>query len=233
MNKQLYSQIKTELKEYPELKQLFKMELIYGQIAFSICNNVSISVIPEFINALLQSQMNVNILGLITLQKIYDLPDISARILTNQISLGLLSIINIDRNLHKKIETYAPRVQKLKIIAYIEERVGELFGISFLLGFITKESQKKIMNWPLVKQAGIAFGVCHYIIDCNDENMSIYTWHTKNEVIDIFSERLDAFRDASIKTRIHNQFLEDKYNNMLQEFKTKIKLINKSHLSMQ
>ena len=82
MNKQLYSQIKTELKEYPELKQLFKMELIYGQIAFSICNNVSISVIPEFINALLQSQMNVNILGLITLQKIYDLPDISARILT-------------------------------------------------------------------------------------------------------------------------------------------------------
>jgi|694.fasta_scaffold85177_2 hypothetical protein len=220
MNNQLYSQIKSELKEYPELKTLFKTELIYGQIACSICNNVSISVIPEFINAILQHKINANnsgyILGLIALQKLYDLPEICARILSNQISLGLLSIIN--RKMPTKIETYAPRVQKIKIIAYIEEHTGELFGIAFLLGFITKESQKKIMNWPLVKQAGIAFGVCHFIV--NNE-MAIYS---RNELIDIFSEKIDTFRNISIKTRIHNKFLEDKYNNMMQEFKTKINL---------
>ena len=236
----LYSQIKTELKvynQYPELKKCFKADLLYAHISWSISKKLSSSVIPEFINVAIKSLNDSNktyfIISIIVLQKLNELYNkelCNNEILTNQISLGLLNVINaITINtsiIYKKIETFAPRVQKLKILAYIEEKSGELFGIAFLMGFLCKESQKKIMKWPLVKQAGIAFGVCHFIInEYNTESSIFKLYYTRNEIIDLFSEKIDMFRELSIKTHIHNQFLEDKYNEYLEIFKTIIKLV--------
>lgn len=268
----IYTQIKTELKEYnryKELKYPFKgSKFIRGSITYSISKQISISVIPEYLHTSsividdlpcmdadiirrgrpsmhaefgeAVAKLTSYSLVLIALRKIHEFQTISARdearqLLLDQFSLGLLNVINgqyQDLFLHKKIETYAPRVQKMKILGMIEEKTGELFGIAFLLGYLYRS--KTLKQWKLVKQSGIAFGVCYQIIDDLDDFatekdkkqvLNIFKIYSRNEVIELFSLNLDTFRNLSITSGIHNQYLEYLYNNFLDIFKTKIKQI--------
>jgi hypothetical protein len=81
-----------------------------------------------------------------------------------------------------------------------------------------------------IKKIGICFGLCFQILDDladyynenENKNINIKTYFTKNELIDLFSDNIDYFRNTLIDYKLYNTILNDLYLYLLKEFKARM-----------
>lgn len=135
-------------------------------------------------------------------------------------------LICTDRDLQNK----SKREQRDIIIKIIKLKTGCLFGLSFVLGWISMG--KAIDFLDQIKEAGCGFGICYQIIDDlrdiekdtekNGGYNNICKYFSRNEIIDMFSDIMENFSLTMTQHELWNPTLHELYNYMLHSFKTEI-----------
>jgi geranylgeranyl diphosphate synthase, type II len=131
----------------------------------------------------------------------------------------------------KELQSRSPREQRELLLKIVRLKTGCLFSLSFILGWIAKGG--KIAAIEDLKRAGYAFGVCYQLIDDlrdvkkdtqrNEGYNNICRYFTRNEVIDMFSDRIEEFASVLSQYSVWNPVLRELYNYMLMSFKKEIK----------
>jgi len=149
----------------------------------------------------------------------------------NNLITGQYMDINKDMTYVSNLKSMPPRLQKKNILKLIKYKTGSLFSLAILLGYIGK--YKKIDEYNdlnNIKKIGICFGLCFQILDDladyynenENKNINIKTYFTKNELIDLFSDNIDYFRNTLIDYKLYNKILNDLYLYLLKEFKARM-----------
>jgi geranylgeranyl pyrophosphate synthase len=130
-----------------------------------------------------------------------------------------------------ELRNISKRQQRDLIIEIARLKTGCLFGLSFILGWITmrRGEDKPIDHLDQVKEAGYGFGICYKII--NDLRgvknepcpASICKYFTRNEIIDMFTDNIERFAMIMTQNDIWNNTIRELYNYLLQSFRTEIK----------
>ena len=132
----------------------------------------------------------------------------------------------------KDLQTRSKREQRELILKTIRLKTGCLFGVSFALGWLCKD-RFPIKYLSQIKEAGYGFGTCYQIIDDlrdvdkdtekNGGYNNICKYFTLNEIIDLFSDRMETFSTVITQYDLWNDTLHELYNYMLQSFRKEIK----------
>jgi len=135
-------------------------------------------------------------------------------------------LICTDRELQNK----SKREQRDLLLKIIKLKTGCLFGLSFVLGWISLG--KSIDFLDQIKEAGCGFGICYQIIDDlrdvekdvekNGGHNNICKYFSRNEIIDMFTENMEQFSLTMTQHQLWNPTLHELYNYILQSFKSVI-----------
>lgn len=130
----------------------------------------------------------------------------------------------------KEIQKISRREQRELMIKIIRLKTGCLFGLSFVLGWISMG--KSIDDLDQIKEVGYNFGICYQIIDDlrdvekdtikNGGYNNICKYFTRNEIIDMFTDKMEQFSLVITQHNIWNKALLELYNYMLQSFRREI-----------
>jgi geranylgeranyl diphosphate synthase type II len=127
----------------------------------------------------------------------------------------------------KEIQTCPPRERRDMILKLIKLKTGCLFGISFVLGWIARGGD--ISAIETMREAGYNFGICYQIIDDirdadsdsekNGGVNNICKYYTRNEIIDMFSEKLSHLGKVITKYNLWTPIMKELYDYLLDSFR--------------
>jgi geranylgeranyl diphosphate synthase type II len=128
------------------------------------------------------------------------------------------------------MDNRSEREQKEVILKLMRMKTGDLFGISFILGWLGRGGAfDKIAQ---VEEAGIMLGLCYQIIDDvedysadygkNEAYNNICRYYTHNELIDLFMEKINTFAKTSTRLKILTPEITYLYKLFLNKFKKHI-----------
>lgn len=141
----------------------------------------------------------------------------------------------IDLLLEKEpIYNCSPREQKTTILEMVKMKTGCLFGLSFVLGWISIGGSMEAIE--SVKQAGYNFGICYQIIDDlrdiekdkarNGCSNNICRYFTRNEIIDMFTQLNAEMVKIVSQYGFWNHVLHELNRYLIKSFKEGIKMIS-------
>lgn len=131
----------------------------------------------------------------------------------------------------RELQTKSKREQRDLILRIIRLKTGCLFGLSFVLGWIT--IGKSITYLEQIKEAGYGFGICYQIIDdlrdvekdtnkCGGYN-NVCKYFSRNELIDMFTDNMERFSVTMTQHQLWNDTLQELYIYMLHGFRNEIR----------
>jgi geranylgeranyl diphosphate synthase type II len=130
-----------------------------------------------------------------------------------------------------KLQQISQREQKELLLRIIRLKTGCLFGLSFVLGWIS--GGNSLDHLEEIKEIGYGFGMCYQIIDDlkdhdkdtekNGARNNICKYFSRNEIIDMFTDHMEQFSETLTRYDLWNDTLKELYQYMLLSFRNEIK----------